>query len=430
MKKIAIIGAGYSGLACAKKLLEKEYTVTIFEKQDEIGGMARCIIRNGYIIDKHYRHIFQSDTYMINLLNEMGLNEDLQWLNTRMAYYSSEGLYEFGTPLSLLRYKPLNFIQKIKFGLSIINLKFIKNYKDIEKYTVKDWIVKKYGVSIYNKVWEPLMNGKFQDEKEKVSMAWLWGKINLRSTNRTMNGEKLGYLNGSWKKINDRLYSYIIENRCIIKLQEKVEKVYKNENKYIIETDKNEYEEFDEVVSTLPYNVMEKIFNDILDYNEREKTKQMKYMSAKTLLIRSKKSISPYYWINVGDNDIPFVGIIEHTNMVDKINYNSENIIYISNYIDKNDKKFKMSAKELVELYLPYIKKINPKFNLNDIICAETFEEEYAQPVIKTNYSKDKLDNRLSSGIYIANMAQIYPQDRGMNYAIKLGYDIAELINN
>ena len=429
MKKIAIIGAGYSGLACAKKLLEKEYTVTIFEEQDEIGGMARCISRNGYIIDKHYRHIFQSDTYMINLLNEMGLNQELQWLDTRMAYYSSEGLYEFGTPLSLLRYKPLNFIQKIKFGLSIINLKFIKNYKDIEKYSVKEWLVKRYGESIYNKVWEPLMNGKFQNEKEKVSMAWLWGKINLRSTNGTMKGEKLGYLMGSWKKLNDRLYSYLIENKCIIKLQEKVEKVYKSENKYIIETDKNKYEEFDEVVSTLPYNIMEEIFNDILDDNEIEKIKQMKYMSAKTLLINSKKSISPYYWINVGDNSIPLVGIIEHTNMVDKTNYNSENIIYISNYLDKNDEKYKMSAKELVELYLPYLKKINPNIDLNGIISAETFEEECAQPVMKTNYSKDKLDNRLSSGVYIANMSQIYPEDRGMNYAIKLGYDIAELIN-
>lgn len=428
MKKIAIIGAGYSGLACAKKLLEKECEVTIFEKEDEVGGMARCISRNGYTIDKHYRHIFQSDIYIINLINEMGLKNELQWLNTRMAYYSNEGLYEFGTPLSLLKYRPLNLIQKIKFGLSIIHLKFIRNYKNIEKYTVKDWLVKRYGVNVYNKVWEPLMNGKFQNEKEKVSMAWLWGKINLRSTNGTINGEKLGYLNGSWKKLNDRLYSYLIENKCIIKLEEEVKKVYKNGEKCIIETNKNKYEEFDEVISTLPYTVMEKVFNEILDNNEREKIKQMKYMSAKTLIINSKKSISPYYWINVGDNTFPFVGIIEHTNMVDKINYNSENIIYISNYLDKNDSKYKMSAEELTELYLPYLKKVNPSLNLNDIISTETFEEEYAQPVIKTNYSKEKLNNRLSAGVYIANMAQIYPEDRGMNYAIKLGYDIASLI--
>ncbi|MCI8833696.1 MAG: hypothetical protein HFJ19_05880, partial [Clostridia bacterium] len=265
--------------------------------------------------------------------------------------------------------------------------------------------------------------------EEKVSMAWLWGKINLRSTNGTINGEKLGYLNGSWKKLNDRFYSYLIENKCIIKLEEEVKKVYKNGKKYIIETNKNKYEEFDEVISTLSYTVMEKVFKEILDNNEREKIKQMKYMSAKTLIINSKKSISPYYWINVGDNDTPFIGIIEHTNMVDKINYNSENIIYISNYLDKNNAKYKMSAKELTELYLPYLKKINPSFNLNDIISTETFEEEYAQPVIKTNYSKEKLNNRLSSGVYIANMAQIYPEDRGMNYAIKLGYEIEELID-
>lgn len=428
MKSVAIIGAGYTGMVCAKKLLEQNCQVTIFEEQDEVGGMARAIIRNGYVLDKHYRHIFKSDTDIINLIEEMGVKQDLQWLETKMAYASEEGLYEFGTPLSLLKYKPLSFVQKIKFGLSIIYLKNIKNNKNLERYTIKEWFKEKKLEDIYQKVWEPLLNGKFQNKKDEVSMIWLWGKINLRSSCHTLKGEKLGYLMGGWKKLNDRLQEYLLQNKCDIRLGEKVVKVYKNNYKYVIETKQNQQKEYDEVVSTLSYQATGKIIEDMLTEEEKEKIKQMKYMAAKTLLIICKKQITPYYWVNIGDEKFPFVGIIEHTNMVDKSNYNLENIIYLSNYLEEKNPMYIKKANELLDLYFPYLKKMNPSIELCDIIEAMTFEEVAAQPVITTNYEQQKLEDRLESGIYIANMAQIYPEDRGMNYAIKLGYKIASLI--
>ena len=159
------------------------------KKQINFGGIAKCIEYNNTKIEKHYRHIFKSDKYVLELLKEFDLIDKIQWNKTKMGYYAKgKGLYEFGTPISLLKYKPLTFIEKIRFGISIIKLKLIKDYKNIEKYTAEQWIKKNCGNKVYEKIWEPLLITKFGKKKDKVSMAWLWGKINLRGSSSTADG--------------------------------------------------------------------------------------------------------------------------------------------------------------------------------------------------------------------------------------------------
>lgn len=429
MKRVAIIGGGYTGLCSAKKLLENGFDVTIYEKTTEIGGMAKCIDFNNTKIEKHYRHIFKSDKYVIELLKEFDLLDKMQWNETKMAYYSKgKGLYEFGTPISLLKYKPLTFIEKIRFGISIITIKLINNYKKLENYTAEDWIKKNCGDKVYSKIWEPLLITKFGKKKSEVSMAWLWGKIKLRGSSSTAEGEKLGYLEGSYDVLTNKLERHLLQNNCNFKMNKTVDGVFEKNGKYIIQSDGKE-EVYDFIISTVSYDIASKIFDGLLTDEENKRMQELNYTFAKTLIIYSKKSLTPFYWINIGDTDIPFGGIIEHTNMIDKETYNGDNVIYISNYMDKNDKLYKMNAEQLLDKYFTHLKKINKDFNKNDIIKVQCFEEEYAQPIITTNYSCKMLDMKLKDkGIFIANMAQIYPEDRGMNYAIKKGYEVAEKI--
>lgn len=428
-KRVAIIGAGYTGLSCAKRLIEKNYDVTIFESTDQIGGIAKCIDCNNTKIEKHYRHIFKSDNYVIDMIKEFNLLEKLHWNETKMAYYDKEkGLYAFGTPYTLLKYKPLTSFQKILFGLSFIKIKLIKNYKKIEDFSAEEWIKKNCGKKIYEKIWEPLLITKFGKYKNMISMSWLWGKINLRSSSSTLEGEKLGYLEGSFDVLTNKIEEYLIKNNCNIKLNFCVKKVYKKQNKYMVETEVNK-EEFDYIVNTTAYNICQNIFEDLLTNEEKNKITKLEYTSARTMMIYSKKSLTPYYWINIGDRNIPFGGIIEHTNMEEKSKYNNMNIIYISNYMYKNDRLYNLNESQLFKEYLPYLNKINRGFKEEDVIKIKCFNEEYAQPIIKTGYSKEILNEQLSeNGIFMATMAQIYPEDRGMNYAIKLGYKVAELI--
>lgn len=398
------------------------------KKQMNFGGMAKCIEYNNTKIEKHYRHIFKSDKYVIELLKEFDLINKMKWNKTKMAYYAKDkGLYEFGTPISLLKYKPLTFIEKVRFGISIIKIKLIKDYKNIEKYTAESWLKKNCGNNVYEKIWEPLLITKFGKQKDKISMAWLWGKINLRSSSSTAKGEKLGYLEGSFEELTKKIEKNLLLKKCKFKMNTSVIQVVKKD-KYIVKTE-NEEEKYDFIISTVSYDISQKILKELLTKKESEQLENLKYTCAKTLLIYSKKQLTPFYWINIGDTDIPFGGIIEHTNMINTENYNGVNIIYISNYMDKSDKLYKLTPSQLLDEYYTHLKKINSEIEREDILQLQCFEEEYAQPIITTNYSNKILDMKLQEkGLYMANMAQIYPEDRGMNYAIRIGYEVAQKI--
>lgn len=427
--KIGIIGAGYSGLTIAKELIEKGQDVTIYERQPYVGGMVDTIEICGTKLEKYYRHIFKSDKEAIKLIKDMGLDDELIWPATKMGYLTDKNLYAFGTPISLLKFKPLNFIQKLRFGFNVIYIKLINNYKKLEKVTAEKWLKDRIGNKVYSQIWEPLLISKFGEKKDKISMAWLWGKIKLRSTSTIPEGEQLGYIKGSYQKLTDKLYKYLIDNKVNIKLETNVEEIIKENDKYIIKYNETGKEEFDIIVSTIDYRNFEKLFNKYMEAEEKQKIKKVNYISARTMMIIANKSFSPFYWLNIGDNDIPFGGIIEHTNFIDKSNYNNNHIIYISNYMAKDNKLYNLSKEELLEEYMKHLTKINKEFTMENVKDYYVFDEKYAQPIIECNYSNyimgDKLKNEK---IYLCTMPQIYPEDRGMNYAIKLGIHIANKI--
>lgn len=430
--KIGIIGAGYSGLTIAKELEEKGQEVTIFERQPYVGGMVDTIEIFDTRLEKYYRHIFKSDKEAINLIKEMGLENELIWPATKMGYLSNKKPYLFGTPISLLKFKPLNLIQKLRFGFNVIHIKLINDYKKLEKVTAEKWLKDRIGDKVYSQVWEPLLISKFGEKKDQISMAWLWGKIKLRSTSSTPEGEQLGYIKGSYQKLTDKLYKYLIDKNVDIKLETSVKEIIKENDKYIVKYNTNakeENDEFDVMVSTIDYKGFEKLFNKYMEAEEKQKIQKVNYTSARTMMIIANKSFSPFYWLNIGDNDIPFGGIIEHTNFIDKSNYDNNHIIYISNYMTEDNKLYNSSKEELLEEYMKHLTKINKEFKMENIKDYYVFDEKYAQPIIECNYSNYIMDDKLKDEkIYLCTMPQIYPEDRGMNYAIRSGMNLANKI--
>lgn len=427
--KIGIIGAGYSGLTIAKELEENGQEVTIFEKNDYVGGMVDTVEICGTRLEKYYRHIFKSDREAIKLIKEMGLENELIWPATKMGYLTNKRAYLFGTPISLLKYKPLKLIQKLRFGFNVIHIKLINDYKKLEKVTAEKWLKDRIGDKVYSQVWEPLLISKFGEKKDQISMAWLWGKIKLRSTSSTPEGEQLGYIKGSYQKLTDNFYKYLLNKNVDIKLETSVKEVIKDNDKYIVKytrNEKEEKEEFDVIVSTIDYKDFEKLFDKYMNEEEKQKIQKVNYTSARTMMIVANKSFSPFYWLNIGDNDIPFGGIIEHTNFIDKSNYDNNHILYISNYMTEDNKLYNVSKEELLKEYMKSLTKINKEFTMENIKDYYVFDEKYAQPIIECNYSEYIMNDKLEKEkIYLCTMPQIYPEDRGMNYAIRLGNKIA-----
>ncbi len=430
--RVAVIGGGFTGLSAAKKLLEAGYEVDIYDKGNRLGGLANSINIENTKLEIFYHHIFTSDHEIQDLIKELGLEKDLQWLESKMGFFVENKIYEFGTPVSLLKFKPLKLIDKIRFGLSVIRLQLITDWIPLEKITAKEWLIKNAGLNAYKICWEPLLTSKFGDKHDTISMAWFWGKIKLRGSTRSeaKTKEQLGYMIGSFEKLGDKLVQKVESSGAKIYLNSNIESIMSVENSIHIRLANRSVVEYDKVLVTVPLPIVPKIVKGLPKKYINEINK-IEYTSVICTILTLNKPFSDIYWLNVGDTSIPFGGLIEHTNMVKDPNYNNKNILYISNYTLSNDPLNKASDEKVMSEYIKHLKKINPKFSKDWIEDVKIFRAQHAQPIITCNYTSLKPDFQTPiKGIYIANMTHIYPEDRGMNYAVKTGYEVAELIKN
>lgn len=424
---VAIIGSGLTGLAAAKKLLEAGHRVDIYEKHAQVGGVAASVDYEDTKLEIFYHHIFTSDAEVIGLVKELGLENELHWYQSKMGFYTNDKIYEFGTPISLLKFKPLNLVDKFRFGLSVIRLQMLNDWKKLEGITAKEWLLKNAGAKVYKICWEPLLRSKFGEKHDKVSMAWFWGKIKLRGSTRTegQSKEMLGYMRGSFDKLIEKTEEKIIQLGGKFYFNSTVQEIKHQSNRVVFDSN-GQLKEYDKVLLTMPLPVVPKMVPN-LDQLYKEKLEKIEYTAVICAILKLKKSFSDIYWLNVGDASIPFGGLIEHTNMIKDPKYNEKKILYISNYTFVTDPLYSASDETVMKEYMKHLKKINPGFDENSIEDVKIFRAQYAQPIILCNYSQFKPDFKLPvSGVYMANMTHIYPEDRGMNYAIRTGYQVAE----
>jgi protoporphyrinogen oxidase len=430
LMKIAIVGGGFTGLAAAKKMLEAGHDITIIEKQPRLGGVASSINYEGTKLEIFYHHIFTSDKDIIALIKELGLQQELQWLESKMGFFVDGQIYEFGTPKSLLTFKPLPLVDKIKFGLSVLKLQSINDWRPLESITAKEWLLKYAGARAFSICWEPLLRAKFGEMYDKISMAWFWGKIKLRGSTRSeaKTKEMLGYMKGSFERLGEKLIEHLTNKGVLFKLNSNVVDISSTQQQARITYKDQEEEIYDRVLLTVPLPLVPTLVSGLpADYVSN--ISQIQYTAVICSILKLKRAFSDIYWLNMGDPTIPFGGLIEHTNMVKDPAYNGKHILYISNYTFVNDPLYTADSATIMQEYMKHLKKINPDFSEDMIEEVQHFKSAYAQPIILCNYSSIKPDFETPlESIYIANMTHIYPEDRGMNYAIQTGYQVAEKI--
>lgn len=386
-KKVAIIGSGLGGLVSAYELQKKGWGVTIFEKEKFLGGLAAGFRMEGIILDQSYRHIFKTDEDLAVLIKELGLQKKLKWYRSSTGLYWNKKIYPFSSAMDLLKFKPLGFIDKFRMGLVALWLKYDNNWQKYENILAYKWMKKWVGKKAYKVVWEPLLKGKFDNVYKKISMAWLWARIHTRGNSTDESGkEVLGYLDGGFQTLIDKLVEKIKNKGVIVKLNTQVNCL------------KNLRKEFDLIIDTRPDT-------------------KIGYLGMVSIIFSSEQNLGKYYWNNINDPKSPFLAFIQHTNLVGKEKYNNKNIYYMGVYVPQNSKYFKMSDKKIEDEWLKYLKNIFPKFDRKKTREIKTFKFKNAQHIVGLNYKIPKY--KVNSKTYKLNFSQIYPQDRGMNYAVK-----------
>lgn len=422
-KRVIVIGAGAGGLTVAHRLQERGHEVTVLEKGPEVSGLAGGFKFGSTVLDRFYRHIFTSDVAIRRLIDELGLEEKLQWLESSVGIYYEGQTYPFSKPQHLLGFSPISLWGRFRFGLGFLRMKFEKNWRALESVTAEEYIIRLMGLPAYRVIWEPLLRSKFGERYREVSAVWFWGKIQLRGGTRDDTGtkEKLGYLLGGFSQLFERQAEHVREHGGEIVTKCPVESVRRKPGGgFEVQTGSGEYTA-DAVVCTPAPAIMAELCPE-LPTQDRERLEDVPYQGSVVVVLPLREPLDTHYWVNINDPEVPFVALINQRAMVDDSGYDPYYPVYLSRYLSTSNPLYSMPANELVPLFKREFVRLFPDARLDDRIPGWRFRAEYTQPVVRRHYSDTVPPFETETpGLFLSCMAQVYPEDRGMNYAIDCG---------
>lgn len=416
--KIGIIGAGATGLTAAYDLVRDGHDVTLLESADEIGGLAGSILVQGTPLERYYHHIFESDRAIIALIEELGLGPKLRFHSTTTGIYHDGVLHDFSTPVDMLRFTPLSLLDRVRFGASSAALKLIRNGQRLNDRRALDWIDRWAGRRAGDVIWRPLLAGKFGERASEISMAWLWARVHYRTF-------KLGYMDGGFHQVYEALLRAVEERGGKIETGKRLERISQADPAGPVEvrTADGSVYEYDRVLVTVPQPAFAAATGAASD----DVLQRAEYLGATCFVLECDRSVIPYYWLNVNDPSFPFLAVVEHTNMVPASEYGGRHIVYVGNYVSRDDWRFTTDPAEVLERFVPYLKRLNPDFDLSWVQEWHFSRAGFAQPVVTPDYRASIPSHETSMpGVVLATMSQVYPQDRGQSYAVAMARDVVE----
>ncbi len=428
--RIGIIGAGAAGMAAAWDLARAGHEVHLYEAEKNVGGLAAGFKDEkwDWTMEKFYHHWFETDKSILNLVDDIGKHGKVLFPRPKTSYWLDGRIYKSEMNASALSL-PLSFPALIRLGLAGVYLKFLTHdWKALEKVTADSWMRRWMGDEAYNKLWRPLLIGKFADRYQQVNMAWMWARIYTRSL-------RLGIFEGGFQAFLEALAEAVQSKGAVIHLDSPVDAIGSQDGKPTL-TIKGQTEVFDRVISTASPGLMLKLAPTLKDTPYGKQIAELKSIGALCVVLALKQSIltDGTYWLNLpatsadkSASQFPFLALVEHTNFMDKSHYGGDVLVYCGDYVPVDHEYFKMSEDELVERFLPALKKVNPAFDASWIRKSWVWRAPYAQPIPFVNHSQNipTLKTPLP-GVFWASMSQVYPWDRGTNYAVEIGQQVAK----
>ena len=426
--KYAILGGGALGLMTAYRLTQAGHAVMVFEQEPIAGGLAsgfHVSTDEQMWLEKFYHHLFRSDTTVIQIIKELGLANRLEWLRPRSVCLINGKTEQLDSPLSLLRFKPLRIDERVRVATVLAFLKVVPPAW-LEGKTADAWLRRWMGKRPYGMLFEPLFVGKFGAMKNEIALPWFWARIHDRTT-------RLGYMHGGFQHVYERLVERIGQQSGKVLLDTRVEKVEQVEGdtdgttQWSVQTSKGTWT-FDRVISTLPTRLSCRLI-PALPEEYRAKYDWGQAYGAHCLVLALKRQLTDSYWINICDNGYPFTGLFEHTNFRSPSEYDGKHLLYLGNYRPMNDPLFTQSKEEVLAEFLPHLQRLVPSFIPEDVQESWLFKAPFAQPIVTTEYKEHipPLETPLA-GLWIANMFQIYPHDRGQNYSFELAERVVKQV--
>ena len=429
-----IIGAGFSGLSAALRLCKEGLKPLIIEKDRIVGGMASCHrIRGvrGFWIEKFYHHFFTHDTEILALVKELGTEDRLTWTATDMGFYTGGRLYSLTTPFDLFKFGPLSFLERISFAIFSYKTKKSADNELLHDTSTDEWLSSGIGAQAYGKMMAPLIKSKFGVRMDEISAAFLRGRVKARVKSRKslFAKEEFGYYTGGLQELADLTVKQIQKLGGRIELGVKVTDITREDDgTFTVSTSKGARLRSNKVIATTAVPILNSLA--LTRMSKGSPLTNFRYRGAVCMVVGLKRSITPYYWINIASDKLPFGIIIEHTNLVGRDRYDGDHIIYLSAYTDTNSRLFTMPDKELFSHYIEGLREAFPEFSPDDVLWYKVHREPFATPVFVKSFNRllEDFKKGLPRGLHVAGHLLTYPKSRNINNALRTGRLAAEEI--
>ncbi|NVO20139.1 MAG: NAD(P)/FAD-dependent oxidoreductase [Bacteroidetes bacterium] len=417
-----IIGGGILGMTLALRLQQAGQKVTIFESADKPGGLTSSWQMDGITWDRFYHVILMSDLNTRKILHEIGLDEQMNWVETRTGFYSGGKLYSMSNLIEFFKFPPINLIDKFRLGVTIFMASKIKNWHRLENILVADWLTRWSGKRVFEKIWLPLLKAKLGENYKNTSAAFIWSTIQRMYAARKsgLKKEMFGYVTGGYEVINERFAQYLIEKGVEFKLGSGIGKVdASSDATIVVETTAGEKFKFDQVISTLSPSQSVNLASN-LTAAEKEKHRNVRYLGVICPSVILSKPISPYYVTNITDTGTPFTGIIEMTALIDKEKeMKGNNLVYLPKYVNPDDPLFESSEAEIRKIFLGSLLKMYPELSEKDVLFFGVAKARivFALPTLGYSRSLPGISTSMQN-FHIVNSAQIINGTLNVNETI------------
>lgn len=421
--RIAVLGAGPMGLAVAYQLTLAGQRPVIFEADDRLGGMTACFDFSGLEIERYYHFHCTSDVAFFQMLDELGLSNQLRWVETRMGYWYQNRLQAWGNPLALLKFKGLGLVAKFRYGLHAFLSTRRTDWRPLDNVEATGWIKRWVGKEAYEVLWRKLFELKFYEYTTGLSAAWIWSRIRRIGRSRySLFKEKLGYLEGGSTTLLKALGQAIESRGGEIRLRTPVSKVVIQDGRVAGVLSASGFEAFDKVISTIPLpyvpRLMPDLPGDILD-----KFHALRNIAVVCVIAKLRRRVTENFWLNTNDPDMDIPGVVEYSNLRPL----DQHVVYMPFYMPGEHPKFSDSDAVFIDKARRYLMKINPSLQASDFIDIRASRYRHAQPICDPGFAAKLPPVKLPvDGLWVADTSHYYPEDRGISESIGFGRKMAE----
>jgi len=449
-----VVGGGIAGLAAAYRLQQHGHDVQVFEASDQVGGLAAVYETEGDQIEKFYHHLSATEETIVDLIEELGLGDDLVWPIGKNAYYMEGTVYPLDKPWEIAAYPYMSVYDKFRLTMLTQEIDVrggiptFDTYDDLEAFEdvpIREFLLDHTTRGVYENFFEPLLDAKFGERKEDVSAAWLLGRIKFRGERDLLRGEPLGYLEGGFGRLLDALVEAVGRENITTNARVEALGIADGELRDVTvavrdgetagdpdaapeaEADggaTTETHAVDDVVVAAMPNVLEDLTGYECDID---------FQGAVCALVTMDESLTDTYWLNIG-HDAPFGALIEHTNYIPPERYGGDHLLYVASYIqDYEEELWQMSDAEIEALWLGHIEEMFPDWDRDGVERFRLARNPRAAPIYERGYLDTvvpyDLAEAVADGVYYAGMASRaqYPE-RSLNGGILAGYECADRI--